>query len=509
MPLTDKELSEQDARYTIDGAIALGRTGTNRPPQGHWLTEYWSIGQQLAELGKTSAWDNQTPVDAPQCRRCGGSKVVDDGEITGCGGVEFSNGPIACVKDCPDCAAPSLPAGDGLTDESAMRIALQIMANLEDRNGVLDDVDDDTKTDIADEIAVSIRTGLAAPRQPGEMGAGVRMMTDEHVFELVGQVLGQPLIAEDLREEDLREGFTVHTESRDWIAFARAIQAASPMAPANEQEREALHLAMLWAQDEGLPGTYEHLKSIYERQTACKKCGGQRWIFRGNGEDIECDACIVDGPPESPAASAQQDEREAGYMPLTGAMRLVREKLARFEECAADDEGCDIGREWFDALTTIGLLARTQRSPAMWSMTPAGEAMLAQQVQADAGAVLVSRADLEAIDAAMQHLGDVLNGMDAVEAEDEEKTEPGFEAISRILASAPSRPAAESDKRDAERYRWLRDENIVMDDDQRSLNVVMGRLPFREDQKDEDMFGDELDEAIDAAMSREQSGGSE
>jgi hypothetical protein len=79
---------------------------------------------------------------------------------------------------------------------------------------------------------------------------------------------------------------------------------------------------------------------------------------------------------------AQQDEREAPYMPLTGAMRLVREKLARFEECAGDDEGCDIGRDWFDALTTIGLLARTQRSPARWSMTPAGEAMLAQQVQA-------------------------------------------------------------------------------------------------------------------------------
>ena len=61
--------------------------------------------------------------------------------------------------------------------------------------------------------------------------------------------------------------------------------------------------------------------------------------------------------------------------------------------------------------------------------------------------------------------------------------------------------------KDAERYRWLRDENIVMADDQRSLNVVMGRLPFREDQKDEDLFGNDLDEAIDAAMSREQSGG--
>ncbi|MBH9645089.1 hypothetical protein [Burkholderia vietnamiensis] len=45
----------------------------------------------------------------------------------------------------------------------------------------------------------------------------------------------------------------------------------------------------------------------------------------------------------------------------------------------------------------------------------------------------VSRADLEAIYAAMNHLGDVLNEMDAVEAEDEAATEPGFIAIRRAL----------------------------------------------------------------------------
>ncbi|NSX15006.1 hypothetical protein HTY52_13060 [Cupriavidus taiwanensis] len=63
--LTDKQLAAQDARYAIDAAITYGRTGTNRPPAGHWLSEYWSIGRQLAKLGETSIWDNQTPVDAP------------------------------------------------------------------------------------------------------------------------------------------------------------------------------------------------------------------------------------------------------------------------------------------------------------------------------------------------------------------------------------------------------------------------------------------------------------
>ncbi|WP_249220701.1 hypothetical protein [Burkholderia cenocepacia] len=40
-----------------------------------------------------------------QCKTCGGTRVVDDGEITGLGGVEFENGPIECVKDCPDCVS--------------------------------------------------------------------------------------------------------------------------------------------------------------------------------------------------------------------------------------------------------------------------------------------------------------------------------------------------------------------------------------------------------------------
>ncbi len=46
-----------------------------------------------------------------QCRTCNGSRMVDDGEIT-CSevGVPYENGPVKCVKDCPDCAAPSLPA---------------------------------------------------------------------------------------------------------------------------------------------------------------------------------------------------------------------------------------------------------------------------------------------------------------------------------------------------------------------------------------------------------------
>ncbi|NUY33255.1 hypothetical protein F0160_22480 [Paraburkholderia sp. JPY303] len=59
-----------------------------------------------------------------------------------------------------------------------------------------------------------------------------------------------------------------------------------------------------------------------------------------------------------------------------------------------------------------------------------------------ADAVLVSRADLLSIYAAMNHLGDVLNGMDAVESEDEAATEPGFAAIRRALGEPDDEDAA-------------------------------------------------------------------
>ncbi|VVE78135.1 hypothetical protein [Pandoraea sputorum] len=41
---------EQAVRFAIDGAIGFGMQGTNQPPDGHWLAEYWEIGRKLAAL---------------------------------------------------------------------------------------------------------------------------------------------------------------------------------------------------------------------------------------------------------------------------------------------------------------------------------------------------------------------------------------------------------------------------------------------------------------------------
>ncbi|HCF6372860.1 TPA: hypothetical protein NIH98_001843 [Pseudomonas aeruginosa] len=48
---------------------------------------------------------------SPKCATCGGTGMVDDGEIT-CSedGIPYENGPVKCVKDCPACKAQPSPA---------------------------------------------------------------------------------------------------------------------------------------------------------------------------------------------------------------------------------------------------------------------------------------------------------------------------------------------------------------------------------------------------------------
>lgn len=61
-----------------------------------------TIGSLKAEIERLKGGQGE-PV---ACATCNGSKIVDDGELTrSSGGIPFENGPIKCVKDCPDCAS--------------------------------------------------------------------------------------------------------------------------------------------------------------------------------------------------------------------------------------------------------------------------------------------------------------------------------------------------------------------------------------------------------------------
>lgn len=67
----------------------------------------WSDGPLTCLLRKVRASLNATQREpGPTCARCGGSGVVDDGEID-CypNGEPYENGPMQCVKDCPACAS--------------------------------------------------------------------------------------------------------------------------------------------------------------------------------------------------------------------------------------------------------------------------------------------------------------------------------------------------------------------------------------------------------------------
>jgi len=70
------------------------------------------VDDAITSLRQAIAEAEQEPV---ACKRCGGSGVVDDGEID-CyeDGTPYANGPIKCVKDCPDCTHPQ-PKREPLT----------------------------------------------------------------------------------------------------------------------------------------------------------------------------------------------------------------------------------------------------------------------------------------------------------------------------------------------------------------------------------------------------------
>lgn len=60
----------------------------------------------------------------------------------------------------------------------------------------------------------------------------------------------------------------------------------------------------------------------------------------------------------------------------------VLSKLRRTQACFEDGQGTDIGREWLDVLTRLGLLNRVQRSPGLWEITQQGEDLLRGQAAA-------------------------------------------------------------------------------------------------------------------------------
>lgn len=102
------------------------------------------VGQSIM-VPKLEARISALAQPSTECATCGGAGMVDDGELPHSeGGIPYENGPIKCVKDCPDCAQPSpapeldvtrilldiAPGFDGMGEEVYAKSVADIEAKL-------------------------------------------------------------------------------------------------------------------------------------------------------------------------------------------------------------------------------------------------------------------------------------------------------------------------------------------------------------------------------------------
>lgn len=134
---------------------------------------------------------------------------------------------------------------------------------------------------------------------------------------------------------------------------------------------------------------------------------------------------------------------------LAASPAVIIELLDAAEGRRASPVAADKPVAWFDTASSGNIKWRDglTRSDFKDGQPLFAAPVAASADAAPAGAVAVPRTTLELINAAMNHMGDVLNGMDAVEPEDEDATGPAFEAIRALLspAAAEVTPAPATD----------------------------------------------------------------
>ncbi len=108
--MSSTQLIEQCATRLRGIVEALDNIHDTSPHR--WSTDlddvHSSAESLLAMINDQASNQADLAQPSPKCTTCGGAGMVDDGEIT-CseGGIPYENGPVKCVKDCPDCAQPS------------------------------------------------------------------------------------------------------------------------------------------------------------------------------------------------------------------------------------------------------------------------------------------------------------------------------------------------------------------------------------------------------------------
>ena len=155
--LTCADCAEQQGQEPVAYLVRV----EGEPDLGHWFAEEPDQLHVCQPLYTRPAPASQPVGEAVAVWNA----VVDEAQLVVRGGQKYLMlTEDMCVRIGTAIEDTASVAQAGLSENAAMDIALRIIANLEDRAGVLDGVDDDTKADIADEIAVAILAAAGAKK---------------------------------------------------------------------------------------------------------------------------------------------------------------------------------------------------------------------------------------------------------------------------------------------------------------------------------------------------------
>lgn len=210
-----KEAAEMLRRWP-DAALAKPH------PVGRALTALADIDTEAVRNAYRNGWNSHAaacrsakcPNAAPaKCKRCGGSGVVDDGEID-CysDGTPYMNGPIKCVKDCPACKATppaSQPAEAVSADDDEVWERIK---------NIPFDWTGDSNTLIRYARAILALAGTQAAAEPAPW-IDVKDRLPTHLYSVLGVVVDGPMVVEGAPDDRMRDVVSYDPEEGHWHQY--------------------------------------------------------------------------------------------------------------------------------------------------------------------------------------------------------------------------------------------------------------------------------------------------
>ena len=198
----------------------------------------------------------QAPAVEAACETCKGLGWVDDGEIWGSGGVEYTCGPVKCVKDCPKCGGTGKAVEAGARDAD-LRTALEWTA------GTLQTIVQGRWRDVKEQDRVSIGNAVKTI-------SDVLDMADAALARASEAAAGEPVDYDRVVQICEAYGIGLPVDCVEMVV--EIIRLAAPQ-PASEQQAEPI--AALVAEHAKLldQNDYAYFELAYTRQT-----GWMAWL---------------------------------------------------------------------------------------------------------------------------------------------------------------------------------------------------------------------------------------